>query len=411
MLVQKIRCAMLSAVFGAASLMCAFDARAGDSAHHHGEMPADPDAGESMPFVRLTDDGLLHMVYVSDLDGKKTIRYRQMFGATPVQSEVSPSGINYSHWPESPPLIEVTGDRTLRVLYTVRISGSDADGWSPCELRYTTSTDTGRTWSAYRVVGDTAVQVYRSCASMREDASGRLVLSWLEAMPGKHITGVKTAILDHDTFEYSFADERTCECCGTELIRASDGAMWLAYRNVDERNVRDMYLARMLPDETRFGPSRVISRDNWAHLGCPDTGPRFTLGAPDHVWVAWYTGKQPYGVYAAHALNSKPTFSNREVVQGDEKGVERVAHPAIGTLPDGRVFAAYECKRDGVERIEGRARLRDAWSAPIALGGAGEYPRIVANSTRAVLVYTAIKDGVKSISVEELGPQIPSEKL
>jgi hypothetical protein len=255
-------------------------------------------------------------------------------------------------------------------------------------------------------MGDESVSVYRGCAAMREDAQGDLVLSWLEGRPGQAAVGVKAALMRDGKFEHTFAVEKACECCGTELIFASDGTMWLAYRGVDSVNVRDMFLTRMTPGAARFGPPARISRDRWFIPGCPDTGPRFTLSGEDTVWVAWYSGN-PRGVYASRAATAKPQFAARELVQGTDDHVSSMAHPAIVTLPDGRVLVAYECKRDSVDRMEGRAREGTGWGEPIALGGKGEYPRIAANGQKAYLVYTAVGDGQKSIVVRDLADAIP----
>lgn len=376
---------------------------------HHAHAAPKAVPGESMPFARLTDDGRLHLVFVADDGNAKRVVYRQMFGDAPVESAISAPEEKLSHWPESPPKVEVTRDGVIHVLYTVRASAQVGEG-APVELRYSFSTDGGNTWAAPAIVGDPQAALYRSCASMREDTHGALVLSWLEAVPERGTVGVRTAIRRGDSFDYTMYDDKACECCATELLRAQDGTMWLGYRDVDESNVRDMFLARMTPEADRFGPAARISRDRWVVPGCPDTGPRFTLTGSDAVWAAWYSGS-PAGIYAARADTSTPKFAERELVQGVEDGVRGVAHPGIGTLPDGRVLVAYECTRDGEERIEGRVRGADGWGEPIRIGDAGEYPRICSGGEHVYLVYTAVEDGQKSIRVCDLAELAATKAL
>ena len=244
---------------------------------------------------------------------------------------------------------------------------------------------------------------------MREDANGALVLSWLEAVPASGTVGVRTATRKGDSFDFVMYDDKACECCATELLRARDGTMWLGYRDVDTSNVRDMYLARMTPEADRFGPAARISRDRWVVPGCPDTGPRFALAPEDAVWAAWYSGN-PRGIYAARANVTAPQFAARELVQGADDHVSSLAHPAIGTLPDGRPVVAYECKRDEVDRLEGRVRGGSGWGETIQLGDKGEYPRIATNGKETYLVYTAITDGGKSIAVRDLAEIIPGNR-
>ena len=367
---------------------------------HAAKAPPKKKFGSSMPFERLGDDGRLHIAYVEQTESATTIRYRQMFGGAPVESVISAPGDKPSHWVESPPIIEVMHDGTIHVLYTVRVPAAPGADY-PIELRLATSSDSGRTWAPHRVVGDPEVRVYRACAAMREDAQGRLVLSWLEGHPGQNAIGVKTAIMRDGNIEYAFVDEMTCECCATELVRTADGAMWLAYRDKDEMNVRDMFLMRMAAGEDRFGPPTRISRDKWVVNGCPETGPRFALTGEDAVWVAWFSGN-PRGIYASRATLAAPQFEPREIVQGTDDHVSNVMHPAIATPPDGRLLVIYQCRRDGIDRIEGRVREASGWGEPIELGPKCEYPRIAANGRKAYLVYTAVTDTDKLISVRDL---------
>jgi hypothetical protein len=167
-------------------------------------------------------------------------------------------------------------------------------------------------------------------------------------------------------------------------------------------NVRDMYAARMAPGAERFGPPRRISRDRWAIPGCPDSGPRLTLAGEGAVWVTWFSGN-PAAIYASLAAPGGEDFGARETVQASGETVMGLGHPAVATLPDGRVVVAYECTRDGERRIEGRVRTAEGWSEPFRLGGHGEYPRFVSNSETIYLVYTMVDASSKTIAVEELG--------
>ncbi len=360
--------------------------------------------GESMPFARLTEDGTLHLVFVADDGHAKRVHYRQMFGDAPVESVISAPDDALSHWPESPPKVEVTQDGVVHVLYTVRASVQEGEG-APVELRYVSSSDGGKTWSPPALLGEPGVAVYRSCAAMKENAAGELVLSWLEGHSDSSAVGVRTAVRRDGAFTSTVFDEKACECCATELLRMPDGSMWLGYRDVDEMNVRDMYLTRMTADTAKFGPPSRISRDRWVVTGCPDTGPRFALAPKDEVWAAWYSGN-PRGVYAARASMGTPKFSERELVQGMDEQMTGIAHPAVGTLPDGRVLVAYQCTRGGDQHIEGRVRTAEAWGDPTRLGDSGEYPRIVANSKQAYLVYTSLSPEAKTIVARDLSELI-----
>lgn len=373
--------------------------------HKQAQSPPKSLPGPSMPFVKLDDAGRLHMVFVEDTGEQKLVRYRQMFGAEQIGSVILSPDEHLSHFPDSPPVVEVTSDGVIHALYTVRVPGPP-NVW-PVDLRYVTSRDEGRTWSAYKSLGDTAALVFRGCAAMLEDTRGRLVMSWLEGHPGQAEIGVNTALVKNDAFTYAFIDDLTCECCATELLRASDGAIWLAYRNKDAYNVRDMYAARMAPGDDTFGPPARIARDDWIVNGCPESGPRLARGDAHTVWAAWFTGGEPRGIYAGRASSATPLFEARELVQGRDDHVSAIGHVAITALPDGRILVAYNCVRDGEGRIEGRFRQENGWGDPIQLGGNGIFPRIATNGHAAYLVYTAIDGEAKSIVVEKLDSELP----
>ncbi len=80
-------------------------------------------------------------------------------------------------------------------------------------------------------------------------------------------------------------DTLVCDCCQTSVALARQGPV-AVYRNRDESELRDIYVARAIDDIWQVG--RVVHKDGWKISGCPVNGPA-VAAAGDTVVVAWFT--------------------------------------------------------------------------------------------------------------------------
>lgn len=79
---------------------------------------------------------------------------------------------------------------------------------------------------------------------------------------------------------------RPCECCPHRLDATPGGDVLLTVRN-DERNLREIWLARADAGTTAFDRRSQVSTTGWVVQGCPFDGPRTAVVDDDRLIVAW----------------------------------------------------------------------------------------------------------------------------
>lgn len=348
------------------------------------------------PAAVITDSGQ-HIVYVDP--ATRRLMHRSAGSAAP--DAVSPAGDKLDLRGENAPLLTARADGALLVVYPIMLGGSHHRHFG--ELRAQLSRDGGKTWSApRRIDGDTG-QRSHNFADLATRPGGDVVVSWLDSRAGKQ--GVQAAVLrpDLSVTPAQTVDPRTCQCCKTALFAASKGDVWLAYRDIDESNIRNMAYA-VSGTGRPFEPRGDVADDRWSINGCPESGPRFTETANGTVWLAWFNGGAKT-IEIASATAGGPFVRREPAVRGP------VNHPDLGTLPDGRLVVVYEVFRDGKRAIEARTRdaSRGRWSDATVFAPDGLTPRYVRRGDRALLTYTTNVDGVPHVHALDPLPRIKGE--
>jgi hypothetical protein len=227
-------------------------------------------------------------------------------------------------------------------------------------------------------------------------ASGELVLAWLDKRDGSR--GLR-ATRSRDGLRFAAEqtlDAVTCECCGNAVAAGPNDEVWIAYRDTTADGVRDFAVARSRDAGVSFEPPRPLSADGWSIEGCPHTGARLALDHQGTLWAAWFTAGGEPGVYVASSRDGGVSFGPRTHVATARAGINGVAHPEIGVLPDGTVAVLYEAVREGGKRSV-EARLLPAgsreWDPPRPVAPDAAYPRLAVRGSRAVVAYTERKEG------------------
>lgn len=345
------------------------------------------------PKLRWDSEGRLHLVYVEDGEPPRVRYARVAPGAEPLESvepvTVSPAQLQVNAHGEVPPTLEVLPDGTLVVAYTVALPGKFQG-----EIRLQRSTDGGRTWSEPRLLHDDGGgNGSHSFLTSTLNDRGEVVFAWLDNRTGAQ--GLHTAV-SGDGASVSpnrTVDAVTCQCCATELLRAGDGQIHLAYRDMSEGSVRDVFATASADHGESFRSSVLVSDDGWTLDACPHSGPRLTEDSQGRLWTVWFTGAEP-GIYAAVSTDGGRTFSPRQTLAAMGGTVRHVAHPEVGRLPDGRLVATWEETRGGADGEPERgltARFHDGagWGEPVRwIEGEALYPRLAVEGERAVLAFT-----------------------
>lgn len=350
------------------------------------------------PSLQWDEEGHLHLVYVEDGDEGPSVVYRRLGPAPAGPFPVSLPAAQVSSHGEVPPVLAILPGGTLVVAYTVSLPGRFKG-----EIRVQRSTDGGGTWSAPILLHDDGEVGSHSFLDVAVTGRGEAFFSWLDNRTGDQ--GVRVAFTsDGQTFAPNRSvDSQVCQCCRTALLSDEGERLWLAYRDLEPPEVRDIAVVRSGDGGRSFEPPVTVSADGWTLNACPHTGPRLALDSEGTLWITWFSGREP-GVYVAPSRDGGRTFGSRERLAAPGDEVQAVAHPEIGLLPDGLLAVLYEAVgEDGRRWLEARFRTGDSggWGGPVVLAFEASYPRLATRHGRAALAWTERWEGETRVRVSD----------
>lgn len=395
---------LLALLLAAPWLAACMDGEAVDAAAPAPAAPVSFTLDGRDPTLAFDAGGDLHVLFVDEAGDEPHIAYYR-HGTEPFGPvTVSPAGAGTNAHGETPPTLEVLPDGTLLAAYTVPLPGRFKG-----EIRLQHSTDGGATWSEPVVLHDDGGgNGSHSFLTSTVNGRGEAVFAWLDNRSGRQGLRVASTTDGVTITPNATVDAVTCECCATELLPIGDGAVALAYRDMSEDGVRDVFLTTSTDGGRSFGEPRPVSVDDWKIDACPHTGPRLAEAPDGRLWAVWFTGAEP-GIYAAVSADGGRTFTPRQTLaRMGEGGTRHVAHPELGRLPDGRLLAVWEQAvqaGDGeIHRsLTGRRLEGDRWSEPFEVAPEGTYPRLAtAPDGRTVLAYTRHSEGGSRLVIESL---------
>jgi hypothetical protein len=238
----------------------------------------------------------------------------------------------------------------------------------PGDLMAWRSTDGGRSWSKPIAVNDQPKAAREGLHAMAADAQGHIAAAWLDdrAPNGKRLYGafsndgggtwLKNALL------YESPDGTICQCCAPSLASLGRGEFVAMWRNVMAGS-RDMYTLK-LRDGKAAGSAEKAGMGTWKLDACPmdgggiavQNGRAATAWRRDHdVYIA-EPGKPESKVgtgqdvaFGANNQGFYAVWSTNGAIDMHVPNAARPTHlsdvgafPAIVTLPDGGMLAAWE---------------------------------------------------------------------
>ncbi|WP_103029926.1 sialidase family protein [Salinibacter altiplanensis] len=122
------------------------------------------------------------------------------------------------------------------------------------------------------------------------------------------------------------------------LAASDDSTVYVAWRHLFGRNIRDIAVARSTYGGATFaGPTRVHA-DRWHINGCPHSGPALAVNDTGTLHLAWYTGAEGRtGVYYAQSTDGGQSFEAPTALEPDV-GVSQVG---LAQGRTGRVWVAW----------------------------------------------------------------------
>jgi hypothetical protein len=272
------------------------------------------------------------------------------------------------------------------------------------DVRLSTSTDDGKTWSASFLPHHDGTPTEHGFASLFPMGDG-FGLVWLDGRAMKtgdhgsdHGGGgdmsVRFARFDKafKQVEESSVDARVCECCPTTAAVTAEGVI-TAYRNRSEDEIRDNYVSRLV--NGKWSAPQAVFNDGWKIAACPVNGPALSANG-QAVAMSWFTVKGEQGqAYAAFSQDAGKTFG--APIRVDDGGT--LGRVDLELLPDGSALATWIEFAD--QRAQFRARRIErngTRSTPVTVAGiAGSrssgYPRAAVAKGEVVFAWTESSEG------------------
>lgn len=276
-------------------------------------------------------------------------------------------------------------------------------------IRFSRSTDGGKTFSTPVTLNDDGRIGGHSFASMALDGAGRVAIVWLDGRDrdavreqgGKFAGSSVYMALSSDngaTFSANRVLARhTCECCSTALVWTPRGpaAFW---RNLYDGSIRDFALAYL--DD---GLVKRASDDEWRIEACPHHGGDIASDAHGRLHLTWFTnGATRQGLFYKRVEEGGESVA---LAFGD--AAAQAGHPAVAVAGktvvltwrefDGRSYSAQAMRSDdgGI-----------AWSPPHRLAesaGAADYPLPLSDGTSVRVLWNSASEGLRVLSLNQIG--------
>lgn len=254
------------------------------------EVVLDPTgAASGQPDLSVGPDGAVWLSWLERADSTRwMLRVARLDGARwNAPATVAAGDSFFVNNADFPRVLALGGGRLVAAWPWRRPGGDEA-----LEVRFATSADSGRTWSAPRVPHADPSATEHGFVSLAPERGGvRLV--WLD---GRGFAGrpadsgadmqLRTAWLGPDgaLTPDALLDPRVCDCCQTSVAAAERGTV-VAYRDRSPQEIRDTGV--LLQDADRWTPSTGVPQERWKIAGCPVNGPSVTARGA-RVGLAWY---------------------------------------------------------------------------------------------------------------------------
>lgn len=206
-------------------------------------------------------------------------------------------------------------------------------------LFYSISNDDGVTWSEKVKLVSDEKSTSQSFYDLTQLENGELGLTWLDNRFSTKEKRGSTLFFTSTDGEFGFHKEKpiafnTCQCCRTD-IKVSDGEVKIAFRNIIEGGIRDMFYLTSNDNGENFTQSKRISVDKWEIDGCPHTGPSISSDK-NKTGVVWFTaGQGNKGLFFAEKNKMQGAFNKR--VEVSENGT----HPQM-VSSKGNYYIVYD---------------------------------------------------------------------
>jgi len=368
------------------------------------------DAAE--PAIATAPDGTFYVVWVNH--GPKSqadvmIAHFSIEG----QMEGPPVRVNNqpgtaTAWRGDPPTVAVAPDHTVLVGWTARV---ESESGHATDIYLSSSRDDGQTFGAAVKVNDDTKPAVHGMHSLAIGKDGRVYVAWLDernlkpiamkdmkmndSSSGHHMESNRELFFASSTDGgHTFARNQrvatnVCPCCKTALAVASDGQLYVSWRQVLEGDLRHIAVSSSLDQGKTFSPAVIVSDDQWVLAGCPVSGSTLSVDNNGTLSVLWFSaGKSgETGLYWSQSKDHGATFGSRRLVR---TGLIKGTPVLLAT--SGGFAGVWEGIADGSASVlSARLDTGAVSSDSLSIASDGELPAAAATRVGIVIAYL-VKD-------------------
>lgn len=228
------------------------------------------------------------------------------------------------------------------ILYAIfRIEDKNSKRRFAGSIYYSISENKGKKWSPKRKLVKEEGAVSQSFYDVELLPDGELGLCWLDSRKLEKDKDGSTLYFAKSNSNLGFKDEKpiagsTCQCCRTDIFVETNNTVNVAFRNITEGSIRDMYRVTSQDNGETFSSPVPMGKDNWKIDGCPHTGPSFADNSKE-LAVTWFTGADSgKGIFFKKLTDEISMYENKILITDVGK------HPQMEALPNKNYYIVYE---------------------------------------------------------------------
>ena len=366
------------------------------------EIASPAGAGAAEAFVFATNDALflswLEPVANSDRFALRFARFSGgKWSAPRTIVERNDFFVNWADFPSI--VVDAKG-----VLYTHWLQKSSKGVYS-YDVYFAVSSDGGRTWAKPSLLNRDGKKNEHGFTSLAPLPGGGIGAVWLDGrnmVEGKEEGDMtlRYATIDARGVIRSEVqlDDRTCECCTTDMTMSSAGPV-VVYRDRSADELRDIAVVRRTAKG--WTKPRMLHDDGWKIAGCPVNGPQIASSGRS-VASAWFTAaNEKARVFVAFSSDGGATFAAPVQIDGG-KPAGRV--DVVMLDADTAVVTWLEQTATGAE-IRARRVQRNRTAAPAikvadsATARAAGFPRMAAIGRDVYFAWTRQGESGKGVRI------------
>ncbi len=308
---------------------------------NHGTKPV------SGPAIQLSDTGIFHLSWIEANQKKLSTYYIQ----APFNSKEPlphPINLNSPVTPaaslHAPPALALGKKNDVYLTWTTPHPNAKEKLFTSL-LLLSRSLNGGQTFLPPIQVNDDNAVTGHSFDHLTVGQDGSIHIVWLDAREGEKDPATYSSFSKDQGQTLSpnlKIDETSCVCCRTHATTAPDGTVYLAWRKVFPKNIRETVVTRSTDHGATFSPAVIVGHDRWAFEGCPHRPATMGTDQQGRLYVTWYTEgpDDTPGVYLAYSDDQGKTFTPRRQLNVSKGTFPD--HPQMAVDRKGRLLVIWE---------------------------------------------------------------------